>query len=107
VNGKEDEAGESRRGGKCEHPAREERQARGDWQWVRLHFRNGRLGEVDDGAAIGASCEMGECRLLLVKWQGVLDEGIELVCVGMLAGLEVDGHLVAGGGLVAGCVRVA
>ena len=65
-------------------------------------FGDGRLGEVNDGTAVGAGGEMGERRLLLVEGQGVLDEGVELVRVGMLAGLEVCGHLAAGGWLVSG-----
>ena len=106
ADGEEDEAGESHRSGECEHPAGEEGQVRGNWLRVRGDFRYGRLSEIDDGAAVGAGGEMSECGLLLVEWQGVLDEGVELVRVGMLAGLGVCSHFIAGGGLVAGCARV-
>jgi hypothetical protein len=64
---------------------------------VRVWLGSGRLGEVNDGAAVGAGGQMNERRLLLVEGQGLLGEGVELVRVGMLAGLEGDGHVVAGG----------
>jgi hypothetical protein len=111
VDGEEDEAGEGGRGWECKHPAREEGDSVADR--LRRRLERWRLCEVDDGAAVGADGEMGEGCLLLVERQGVLGEGVELVRVGMLAGLEVRGHVVAGGWLAAGsrsgitgCARV-
>jgi hypothetical protein len=105
MDGEEDEAGECCCGGECQHPAGEPG-PRCDRLRLGGRFEDGRLCEVDDGAAVGARGQMGERRLLLVKRQRVLDEGVELVRVGMLAGLEECAHSIAGGWLVAGCVRV-
>ena len=48
------------------------------------------LREVHDLAAVGAGGEIGESLLLLVRREGVLGEGAELVRVGMLAGGRFD-----------------
>jgi hypothetical protein len=106
MDGEEDEAGEGGCGGEGEHPAGKQGRAGADRLRLGGRFEDGRLCEVDDGAAVGARGQMGERRLLLVKRQRVLDEGVELVRVGMLAGLEECAHSIAGGWLVAGCVRV-
>ena len=65
VDGEEDEAGEGGRGGECEHPASEEGCACVDR--LRVWLGCGRLGEVNDGAAVGAGGEVREGRLLLVE----------------------------------------
>jgi hypothetical protein len=54
------------------------------------------LREVDDGTAVGALGEMRERLLLLVRRQSVLGEGAELICVGVVAGLEELGHWLSG-----------
>jgi hypothetical protein len=56
----------------------------------------GFLGEIDQGAAVGADCQVGERLLVLVRGKGVFGEGAEQVRVGVVAGLEEVVHLVAG-----------
>jgi hypothetical protein len=95
VDGEEDEAGEGGGCGEDEVPAGEPA-ACGDGLWLWDFDGGGLLGEVDEVAAVGAGGEVGEGLLLLVRGQGVLDEGAELLWpwmwVGVLAGLEVSGH---------------
>jgi hypothetical protein len=50
------------------------------------------LGKEDDSAAVRAGGEMRKRPILLVQRQSVLREGAELVCAGMLAGLEEVAH---------------
>jgi hypothetical protein len=52
----------------------------------------GRKRKGNDLAAVRANSEMRESLLLLVRGQGVLDEGVELVRVWMLPGLEKFAH---------------
>jgi len=46
------------------------------------------LGKVDDLAAVGAHSEMGEGVLSLMERQSILYKCVEMVRIGMLAGLE-------------------
>jgi hypothetical protein len=48
--------------------------------------------ERDDGAAGGAGGQVGERVFALVRWQRMLDEGVELVGVWMVPGLVVLAH---------------
>ena len=59
---------------------------------MRRFDRQGLLGEKYDGAAVGAGGEVGERLLLLMRRQGVLGEGAELVGVGVVNGLEEIAH---------------
>jgi hypothetical protein len=67
-------------------------------------FVNRRQGKRDNRTAIGTDSEMGESLLLFVWRQRVFDEGIELVRVWMLPGLEEFAHsfsdAAVGGGAV-------
>jgi hypothetical protein len=55
-------------------------------------FINWRKRKRDDLPAIGADGEVGEGLLALVRGQGALDEGAELVRVWMMPGLEEFAH---------------
>ncbi len=106
MDGNEDEDGERGGGGECHHPTGEPWPTQCDGLRRRERLGNARLSEVDDGAAVGAGGEVGERRLLLMDRQRVLGEGVELIRVGVLAGLEGGGHSDARGWRVAGCARV-
>jgi hypothetical protein len=55
-------------------------------------FLNWRKRECDDLPAIAADGEVGESLLELVRRQRVFDEGVELVRVWMVPGLEEFAH---------------
>ena len=52
----------------------------------------GRKRERNNLPAVGADSEMGQCLLLLMRGQSVLNEGVELVRVWMLPGLDEFAH---------------
>ena len=92
MNGEEDEARERRSRGPDQIPTEEPRPRRDDG--LRELAGAGLPGEEDDRAAVGAAGEVRERLLLLMRRQGVLGEGAELVCVGVVAGLEEVFHSV-------------
>ncbi len=82
----QDDSGE--RGNSCPcPPAMADRFRRQDWRLV-----SGRKREGNDLPALRAKGEMHERLLLLVCGQSVLDEGVKLIRVWMLPGLEKFAH---------------
>jgi hypothetical protein len=97
MDGKYDEEGDCETSRQCKVPAGEPRPMRCNRSRMGGgFFDNRRLGEVGDFAAVRADSEMSQHLLLLMRRQSMLNEGAELVCVGMLAGLEGLGHWLSG-----------
>jgi hypothetical protein len=94
---KDDEEGDSEGRRQCKVPAGEPRPARCNRSRIGGgFFDDRRLGEVGDCAAVRANRQMSLHLRLLVWRQGMLDEGAELICVGMVPGLEDFGHWLSG-----------
>jgi hypothetical protein len=93
---KDDEKSDCESSRQREVPPGEPRPARDNSSRKGGFFYKLRLSKVGDCAAVGANCQMSEHLLLLMRRQSMLDKGVELVCVGMLAGLEDLGHWLSG-----------